>query len=168
MNDAGQPVDSPRTLLRSRWVLAALIALPGLALAGDMDAVGDVILALYIYIGVVVVGGVGALVACRWIGDPRWRLVARWLIVVMLYTPVPRDGSVLPAFLAAWGNHSGSHAGLLGHPMLLAYACAVLLSGPVVALWIYVSRRYAGGRDLASQPQRTSVTSSPATHAPPT
>lgn len=168
MNQARQPADRPGALARARGALAVLIALPGLAAAGDMDGVGYAILALYVYIGVAVVVGIGALVACRWIRDPRWRLIARWLIVILLYTPVPLNGSAFPAFMVAWSPYSAPQAGPLGHPIALAYAGMLLLSGPTVALWLYTSRRYGRGADLASHAHRASATSSAAAHAPPT
>lgn len=132
--------------------------LPTMAAAGDMDGVGSAILVLYVFAGTVVLCSVAAFVACRWISDTRWRAVARWLIVLLLYTPVPRDGTALPAFLAALGHAMPAQPGLLSHPLLLAYGGALLLSAPVVALWIFVSRRYGtGGRDRASHAQRASV-----------
>lgn len=167
MNARGKPAIFSTALAVSLPALLAL-ATPALALAGDMDGVGIAILMLYLYIGVAIVGGIGALVACRWISDAPARLLARWLIVVVLYTPVPFEGSALPAFLVAWSNPTPAHSGVLGHPLLLAYAGALLLSGPVVALWLYVSGRYSGVPRLDSQTQRTSVARSPAAQAPPT
>lgn len=133
-------------------IMAVVLGYPARAMAGDMDAVGYAILGIFIVAGIVVVVSILAILACKWIADPLWRAIARFLIVVVLYTPVPHGGLyneiyTQPAFLAMLGDHSyWPHSGWLSHPFLLAYGGAVALGLPVVLLWMYVSSTYSRER----------------------
>lgn len=131
------------------FLTAGLLAYARTASAGDMDAVGYLILGIYLYLGIAIALSVLAVVACKRIKSRWWRAATRLLIVVAVYTPVPQAGlyeeiAIQPAFLAALGNHSSlPHAGWLSHPFLMAYGGALLLGLPVVMLWTYVTARYS-------------------------
>jgi hypothetical protein len=170
-----------------RWSLcmiapSILLAVSSDAYAGDMDAVGIVIIVVYGAIGAILVGSVAALWACKYIVNVRLRTLVRLLIVVSMYTPIPHYDaergatSVAPAFLSALqsslfsvfagsGNHSPAHAGPFSHPFALAYGVVLLLSIPLLMLWVHIGEGY---RDRASHSQRARVASSPAANAAPT
>jgi hypothetical protein len=144
-----------RSGLGDCWQIAAVAIVgvlsvwPRVANAGDMDAVGYAIGGMLVYAGVVVALSIGAIVACLWIADLRWRAVTRFLIVALVYTPVPHAGLyneiyAQPAFLTILGDHSlWPHSGWLSHPFLLAYGGALALGLPVVLLWAHLSAAYS-------------------------
>jgi len=157
-----------------RFVLCiALLGFCGAALAGDMDAVGYAIMAVYIVIGVLTAGCVVALWACRYIANVRMRALARLLILVAVFTPVPlpvQPGQIqiVPAFFAVTNRSPYvPHEGVLSHPVALAYGITLLLGLLVTMLWMHVGARY-GTLRLASDAQRNKVTSSANSAAPPT
>jgi hypothetical protein len=140
------------------FLFVALIAATDSVFAGDMDALGYAFLFGYIYLLVIFVASLVAVFACRLIGNRRMRTIARWLIVLAFYTPVIRtqpDHQVdtSPAFAMLFGNQGWAHWGWPTHPVLFAYAGAIVLSAPVVALWIYLRERYRDRPLLASQAQ---------------
>jgi hypothetical protein len=157
-----------------RFVAAVALSLCAPSVfAGDMDAVGYAAIAFLVYAGVVIAATIVALWMCKRIAEPRVRALVRLLIVVFLYTPVPYpvltgQTQVLPAFmLVVSANNYVPRDGILSHPVVLAYAIALLLWLPVVMLWTYVGERYRRIRDT-SQIQRTMPASSVSKAAPPT
>ena len=123
-----------------------------------MDGVGYAIMLMYTYFGVVVLASILAWFACRLIGNRRTRSVARWLIVLAFYTPVvemtaDHKATTVPAFLLVIGQQEWAHWGWPSHPLFTAYAGALVLSAPVVALWIYLRERYRVPPLLASRAQ---------------
>jgi hypothetical protein len=151
----------------------ALLGFCSAAFAGDMDAVGYAIMAVYIVIGVLIAGCVVALWACRYIANVRMRALARLLILVAVFTPVPlpvQPGQIqiVPAFFAAMNRSPYvPHEGILSHPVALAYGITLLLGLLVTMLWMHVGARY-GSLRLANDAQRNKVSSSANNAAPPT
>jgi hypothetical protein len=151
----------------------ALLSACGVAMAGDMDAVGYAIMLVYIVIGMLIAGCAIALWACRYIANARLRALVRLLILVAVFTPVPQATQpghvqIVPAFIVALNRSTYvPHEGLLSHPVALAYGIALLLSLLVVMLWMHVSSRY-GTLRLANHHQRNKVTSNAESAAPPT
>src|SRR5579871_39319 len=141
------------SLLNARFRRVSLIAALSLSsllasaplFAGDMDGVGYALMLGVLYLGVLVLVSLIALWACRLISNRRARTVARWLILLAWYTPVVQmdpdhHSGAFPAFWF-WLGSQWEHAGWPGHPMILAYAGALILSAPVVVLWIYLRER---------------------------
>jgi len=113
-----------------------------------VDGIGYFIVGLYAYVAIAIGLSVFALIACKRISNPWRRGVARLLIVLAVYTPVPQPGDhqdvLMPAFLAIWGSHNPlPNDGWLSHPFLMAYGGALLLGLPLVLLWAYVTTRYS-------------------------
>jgi hypothetical protein len=166
--------------IREYGVISTAILLlfaPVPAAAGPIGVVSALITATYVYVAVVIVVSIAALMACRWIRNPRLRIFVRLLIVVFLYTPVPLvvaydTTRTAPAFLSVFGSiltgsNYGPHHGVMSHPFALAYGLAVLLSLPVVIAWTHLRERHLRIR-AASHAQPPSTTASTARDVPPT
>lgn len=124
----------------------ALVLTASPAFAGDMDGLWYAYVLGLSYLAGIILSSMVALIACRLIGNRRVRTVARWLIVIAFYTPVVEgtpDHQVItaPAFWWLVAGEQWPHWGWPTHPFFLAYAGALVLSAPVVALWIYLRER---------------------------
>ena len=135
------------------WRLAALVvsalALPGAVQAGPIGMISTLANVLVAYVVVVLVVALIALFVCRWIVNRRWRLLARVLILIVLFTPIPSNNGngtfvIAPAFLMAMGSTMGSgvHAeksGPFSHPFLFAYGVALTIAVSWFMLWTRVA-----------------------------
>jgi len=108
------------------------------AWAGDMDAYGYVLFASLGYCVLIVIASAVAFWICRRIADVRLRALARWSMLVLLYTPVPCAGlglfGMLPAFLAVFAHPYSASEGPQSHPFALAYGVVCVLTLPLL-IW---------------------------------
>jgi len=122
------------------------------ARAGDMDALGGVIIAFFAYCGLVIVVGAIAFYQCRRIDNRRLRALVRFVILVVLFTPVPLQQAngdtkflaaflLLPSRLINGGMYSRPVEGILSHPVLLAYGIVLMLGIPLLMAWVGLGER---------------------------
>jgi hypothetical protein len=126
----------------------AATAWPLGASAGDMDALGVLVVLFWVYCGLVVAAASAALYCCRFIRDRTQRAITRLAIVLLVLTPVPMaqgygKTAIAPAFLAVLQslNLAGSSV-RNGYAVWVAYAMSFGLFVPLVLAWIRVGRRY--------------------------
>jgi hypothetical protein len=130
-------------------LMSAGLLWPIAASAGDMDAVGAIVIAFYLYCGIVLVASAACLYFCRSIRDRTHRAIARLSILLLVLTPVPMMqlyGKTLfmPAFLAVVASINGSGSSQHnGASILIAYAVAFVLFVPLVTAWMRIGNRYA-------------------------
>ena len=149
------PVRCGRCPTRAIAALAGMCLLAGYpcaARAGDMDALGAVYIAFFVVVGLAIVGGAIALRQCRHIDNRRLRALVRFVIVVLLFTPIPLqqgDGSTqfMLAFLfvtssTLTGATTSHLRGPFHYPVLLAYGVVLLLGIPLVMAWVGIGERH--------------------------
>lgn len=116
--------------------------------AGDMDALGYVFVLFGVFCVLVVALAGAAIYACRKISDARLRAMARLLIVVILFNPIPvrhnQDRSRVELAFLLMVQQSGvfgvaretfPSGGLFSHPILLADTIVMSLFTPLVLVW---------------------------------
>jgi len=143
----------------TRWLaalLASALASPGFAQAGPVGMISTLANLFVAYVVVTLLVALIALFACRWIVNRRWRLLARVLILIVLFTPIPANTGngrfvVAPAFIMVAGSTIGGglHAeksGPFSHPLLFGYGVALA----IVVSWLMLWTRVAGPPPLAA------------------
>lgn len=116
-----------------------------------MAAIGAILMAFYVYCGVVIVLAGIAFLLCSRISGRMVRALVRLAIVVLVATPVPAvdtygTSSFAPAFIAAlrYLNLSGGSAahGLFAFAVPIAYLVAFAAFAPLVIAWVRLGEPY--------------------------
>lgn len=128
-----------------------LAGYPSPARAGDMDALGAVFIAYFVYVGLAIAGGAIAFRQCRHIENRRLRALVRFGILVVLFTPIPlQQGDGSTQFMLAFlfvpaskltGTMTSQMHGPFHYPVLLAYGIVLLLGIPLVMAWVGLGER---------------------------
>jgi hypothetical protein len=152
-------INGAKDKLAASAALCLLVGTPSPARAGDMDALGAIVIGFYVYVALSIAAGAFAFWKGRHIENRRLRALVRYVILVLLFTPIPMqqsDGATqfMPAFLfvpASKFNAGMSHApdGPFHHPVLLAYGIVLTLGIPLLMAWVAIGE---GQRRRLSEP----------------